>query len=85
MRINVYLVHQMQTLFFDGKKQEQINNTHWKSLQEQINVGFRFRKKTFFENTKNFGYSFIKNDAISMYLPFIYKTPIISSLFKFIN
>ena len=29
---------------------------------------------TFFQSSKNFGYSLIKNDIIYMHLPFIHKT-----------
>ena len=42
-------------------------------------VGFRFGKKIYSEK---FGYSFIKNDIIYMYLTLIYKNPIILSLFE---
>ena len=39
-------------------------------------------KKTFCQNSDKFGYSFIKNDVMFMYLLCIYKKPIILSLFK---
>ena len=40
-------------------------------------------KKSFYQNSGKFGYSFIKNDIMCMYLLNIYKKPIILSLFKF--
>ena len=39
-------------------------------------------KKTFCQNSDEFGYSFIKNDFMFMYILCIYKKPIISSSFK---
>ena len=39
-------------------------------------------EKTFCQNSDRFGYSFIKNDIMFMYLLYIYKKPIILSLFK---
>ena len=39
-------------------------------------------KKTFRQNSDKFCCSFIKNDTMFMYLPYIYKKPIILSLFK---
>ena len=39
-------------------------------------------KKTFCQNSDKFGYSFIKNDTIFMYLLCIYKKIIVLSLFK---
>ena len=39
-------------------------------------------KKTFCQNSDYFGYRFIKNNIMFMYLLYIYKTPIILSLFK---
>ena len=39
-------------------------------------------KKSFYQNSGKFGYSFIKNDMMCMYLSCIYKKPIILSLFK---
>ena len=45
-------------------------------------VGFRYGKKSFYQNSGKFGYSFIKNDIMFMYLLCIYKKPIILSLFK---
>ena len=40
------------------------------------------KKKTFCQNSNYFGYSFIKNDILFMYLLCIYKKPVILSLFK---
>ena len=40
-------------------------------------------KKTFYQNSDKFGYSFIKNYIVFMYLLCIYKKFIILSLFKF--
>ena len=40
------------------------------------------KKKHFYQNSDNFGYSFIKYDIMFSYLLCIYKTPIILSLFK---
>ena len=40
------------------------------------------KKKTFCQNSEKFGYSFIKNGIMFMYLLFIYKNTIIVSLFK---
>ena len=45
-------------------------------------VGFRYGKKTFCQNSDKFCCSFIKNDIMFMYLLYIYKKPIILSLFK---
>ena len=45
-------------------------------------VGFRYEKKTFCENSDKFGYSFIKNDIMFMYILCIYKEIITLSLFK---
>ena len=39
-------------------------------------------KKTFCQSSDKFCCSFIKNDTMFMYLPYIYKKPIILSLFK---
>ena len=39
-------------------------------------------KKTFCQNSDEFGYSFIKNDIMFMYILSIYKKNIILSLFK---
>ena len=39
-------------------------------------------KKTFCQNSDKFGYSFIKNDIMFMYLLYIYKKLIILSLFN---
>ena len=39
-------------------------------------------KKTFCQNSDKFGYSFIKNDTMFMYLLYIYKKIIVLSLFK---
>ena len=39
-------------------------------------------KKSFYQNSGKFGYGFIKNDIMFMYLLFIYKKTIIFSLFK---
>ena len=39
-------------------------------------------EKTFYQNNDKFSYSFIKNDIMFMYLLYIYKKPIILSLFK---
>ena len=39
-------------------------------------------KKTFCQNSDEFGYSFIKNDTMFMYLLCIYKKIIVLSLFK---
>ena len=39
-------------------------------------------KKAFCHNSYNFGYSFIKNDIMLMYILCIYKKPIVLSLFK---
>ena len=39
-------------------------------------------KKTFCQNSDKFGYSFIKNDTMFMYLLCIYKKIIVLSLFK---
>ena len=45
-------------------------------------VGFRYGKKSFRQNGGKFGYNFIKNDTMFLYLLWIYKKPIILSLFK---
>ena len=47
-------------------------------------VAYRIQmwKKTFYQNSNKFCCSFIKNDIMFMYLPYIYKKPIILSLFK---
>ena len=39
-------------------------------------------EKTFCQNSDYFGYCFVKNDIMLMYLLCIYKKPIILSLFK---
>ena len=46
-------------------------------------MGFRYGKKTFCQNSDKFGYNFIKNDIMFMYILCIYKKKhIILSLFK---
>ena len=42
-------------------------------------------KRSIFQNNKNFNYSFVENDIIYMYLPFIYKTPIVLRLSKIVT
>ena len=39
-------------------------------------------KKAFCQNNDKFGYRFIKNDIMFMYILFFYQKPIILSLFK---
>ena len=41
-------------------------------------------KKNIFKNSESLGYSFVKNNIIYVYLPFIYKTRIILILFKIV-
>ena len=45
-------------------------------------VGFRYGKKSFYQNSGRFGYSLIANDIMFMYLLCNYKKPIILNLFK---
>ena len=45
-------------------------------------VGFSYGKKTFYQNSDKFLYSFIKSDIMFMYLHCIYKKIIILSLFN---
>ena len=45
-------------------------------------VGFRYGKKSFYQNSGKFSYSFIENDIMCMYLLCICKNPITLSLLK---
>ena len=53
-------------------------------LRRNFKVACRVQiwKKTFCQNSQKFGYSFIKDGIIFLYLLCIYKNPIIFSLFK---
>ena len=55
-----------------------------RDIHYQIKVARRVEiwKKTFCQNSDKFGYSFIKNDTMFMYLLCICKQTIILSLFK---